>query len=117
MSRHGRDLLISQYGAVAELVEVISHGAPDRPFGREGEFKARLNLTGRNVLMIFGLLGPSTGIEQVISALPAIAERYPDPIYRIVGATHPTLIARDGEAYREQLIALADRLGVADHIA
>ena len=116
MSQHGRELLIRNYGADGDQVEVIAHGAPDRPFGREDEFKQRLGLTGQNVLMTFGLLGPGKGLEQVISALPAIVARYPDTLYRIVGATHPTLAARDGEAYREGLLALAERLGVAQHI-
>ena len=116
MSRHGRDLLVTRYGADPALIEVIPHGAPDRPFGRGVEFKASLGLQDRNVLMTFGLLGPGKGIERVIEALPAIVSRHPATVYRIVGATHPNTRARDGESYREGLVALARRLGVEDHI-
>jgi glycosyltransferase involved in cell wall biosynthesis len=116
MSRHSRDLLAEHYGAPHEILEVIPHGAPDRPFGRQAEFKARLGLTGRTVLTTFGLLGPGKGLETAIEALPAIVERHPDVIYRIVGETHPNLVAVDGETYRERLQALAAELGVADHI-
>jgi glycosyltransferase involved in cell wall biosynthesis len=116
MSRHSRDLLESVYGAPHDILQVIPHGAPDRPFGRAEQFKERMGLTGKNVLMTFGLLGPGKGLERVIEALPAIVARHPDTVYRIVGATHPTLVARDGEAYREKLQACAERLGVADHI-
>ena len=76
MSRHGRDLLVEAYRAPADRVEVIPHGAPDRPFGRTAEFKRRLGLEDRNVLMTFGLLGPGKGIEHVIEALPAIVQRW-----------------------------------------
>lgn len=117
MSRHSRDLLVSDYGALARIIEVIDHGAPDRPFGRQDEFKAQLGLTGRKVLMTFGLLGPGKGLEHAIRALPAIVARHPDALYRIVGATHPNLVAREGEAYREKLIGLAQELGVARHVA
>lgn len=117
MSRHSRDLLEHEYGAPARILEVIDHGAPDRPFGRQDEFMARLGLTGRKVLMTFGLLGPGKGLEHAIRALPAIVERHPEALYRIVGATHPNLVARDGEAYRDTLAALAQELGVARHIA
>jgi len=117
MSHHSRDLLVQHYGARAGVVEVIEHGAPDRPFGRVEEFKERLGLGGRKVLMTFGLLGPGKGLEHAIRALPAIAGRHPEVLYRIVGATHPNLVARDGEAYRERLMALAEDLGVAQHIA
>lgn len=117
MSAHGRDLLVTRYRAPREIVAVIAHGAPDRPFGRSEIFKTRMGLTGRKVLMTFGLLGPGKGLERVIEALPAIVARHPDALYRIVGATHPNLVARDGESYREGLVALARRLGVEQHIA
>jgi glycosyltransferase involved in cell wall biosynthesis len=117
MSRFSRDLLADTYHAPHEILQIIPHGAPDRPFGRTEAFKERMGLGGKNVLMTFGLLGPGKGLERVIEALPAIVARHPDTVYRIVGATHPTLVARDGEAYREKLQDCAARLGVADHIA
>ena len=116
MSEHGRDILVDRYGARSQVIDVISHGAPDRPFGRTAEFKARLGLGGRRVLMTFGLLGPGKGLERVIEALPAIVSRHPDTVYRIVGATHPALVAREGERYRESLQELARTLGVEDHV-
>ncbi|KMS56578.1 glycosyl transferase family 1 [Novosphingobium barchaimii LL02] len=116
MSHHSRNLLESSYGAPSDILKVIDHGAPDRPFGRQDEFKARLGLSGRKVLMTFGLLGPGKGLEHAIRSLPAIVERHPQVLYRIVGATHPNLVAEEGEAYREKLMVLAARLGVADHV-
>ncbi|WP_459666331.1 glycosyltransferase [Novosphingobium sp. 11B] len=116
MSRHSRDLLESEYGAPPGILEVIDHGAPDRPFGRQEEFKSMLGLSGRKVLMTFGLLGPGKGLEHAIRSLPAIVARHPEALYRIVGATHPNLVAEEGEAYRDKLIALAEHLAVADYI-
>ena len=117
MSRHGRDLLISEYEAPRDRIAVIPHGAPDRPFGREREFKARLGLDQRPILMTFGLLGPGKGLEHMIAAMPQIVARHPGALYRIVGATHPNLIAEQGESYRESLQALATSLGVENNIA
>ena len=116
MNRHSRDLLARHYGAPHEILDVVPHGAPDRPFGRQVEFKARLGLTGHTVLTTFGLLGHGKGLETAIEALPAIVAKHRDVIYRIVGATHPNLVATEGETYREGLRALAAELGVADHI-
>jgi glycosyltransferase involved in cell wall biosynthesis len=116
MSQHTRGLLASIYGAPAEILQVVHHGAPDRPFGRSEQFKQQLGLTGRQVIMTFGLIGPGKGLERVIKAMPAIVERHPGALYRIVGVTHPNLVASDGEAYRERLMALADELGVSEHI-
>lgn len=116
MSRYSRDLLVREYRVAADLIDVIEHGAPDRPFGRQDKFKAHLNLSGRKVLTTFGLLGPGKGLEHAIGALPAIIARHPDAIYRIVGATHPNLVASEGEAYRSKLEEMAEELGVAAHI-
>ena len=116
MSQHTRDLLASHYGAPHETLQVIPHGAPDRPFGRGEQFREQLGLSGRQVMMTFGLIGPGKGLERVIEALPSIVQRHPGTLYRIVGVTHPNLLAREGEAYRDRLIALAEELGVAHHV-
>jgi glycosyltransferase involved in cell wall biosynthesis len=116
MSDRGAVLLRSVFGADVDQIVVIPHGVPDRPFGRSAQFKAQLGFTGRRVLMTFGLLSPGKGIEAVIDALPGIVAGHPDIVYCIVGATHPNLLAREGEAYRERLQALATQLGVEHHI-
>ena len=116
MSQRGRELLIERHGVDAARITVVAHGAPERPFGRQAEFRRRLGHDGRVVLMTFGLLGPGKGIENMIAALPAIIARHPEVVYRIVGATHPRLVAAQGEAYREKLEACAAELGVGDHI-
>lgn len=116
MSHHSRDLLIESYRASPARVEVIEHGAPDRPFGRTAAAKAAQGCGDRPVLMSFGLLGPGKGLEHVIDALPAILARHPGLLYRVVGATHPVLAARDGESYREMLMERARALGVSHAI-
>lgn len=116
MSAHSMQLLRDLYRVDAGRIAVIPHGAPDRPFGRVEEYKAKLGLSGRRVMMTFGLLGPGKGLETVIEALPAVVENHPDVVYRIVGATHPNLVASEGESYREGLMELAERLGVGGNI-
>jgi glycosyltransferase involved in cell wall biosynthesis len=116
MSNHSRELLIDRYCAPRELITVIEHGAPDRAFGQSVAAKTAQGLAGHMVLTTFGLLGPGKGLEHVIDALPGILLHHPDVIYRIVGATHPTLLARDGESYREMLMARAEALGVSGAI-
>ncbi len=116
MSEYGRGLLVDTYDASPDTVEVIAHGAPDRPFGREAKFKRVLGLEDRHVLMTFGLLGPGKGLEHMIEAMPAIVARHPGTVYRIVGATHPKLVEEQGETYRQTLMAKARELGVEGHI-
>ena len=71
---------------------------------------------GKSVSLTFGLLSPNKGIENVIRALPAILSRHPNVVYIVSGVTHPHIRRREGERYREQLQALAQELGVSDHL-
>jgi glycosyltransferase involved in cell wall biosynthesis len=116
MSRKGRDILMRVYGAPRGKIAVIPHGAPDRPLRPTAAMKRRFGWENRDVLLTFGLLSPNKGIESVIRALPRIAAARPNALYVVVGATHPHMIAREGEAYRERLTALAEELGVTENL-
>lgn len=117
MAEKGREILKRVHGADDKKIAMIPHGVPDRPFADPEDFKPRFGWQGREVILTFGLLAPSKGIETMIEAMPAIAEARPDSLYVILGATHPNLVAHEGEAYRDRLKALADELGVAEHVA
>lgn len=116
MSQKGRELLRTIYQAPEEKIAVIAHGIPDVPFVDPNDHKEQFDVTGRPVLLTFGLLSPGKGIEYAIEALPAIAERHPQVIYIILGATHPNLVRDQGETYRLSLARLARRLGVANNV-
>ncbi|RYD43098.1 MAG: glycosyltransferase, partial [Sphingomonadales bacterium] len=117
MSDYGRETLRDVYGASADQIVHIEHGTPDRPFVDIAPLRETLGIADRPVISTFGLIGPGKGLEAAIRSLPAIVAQYPDILYRIVGATHPNLVASEGEAYRESLERLAESLGVADNIA
>jgi glycosyltransferase involved in cell wall biosynthesis len=116
MADHGRGLLENIYGADPLIIDVVPHGIPDRPFEPDESVRMREGLSGHDVVMTFGLLSPNKGIEQMIEALPAIVRRFPRLLYMVIGATHPHLVAAEGEAYRDKLKEHAARLGVADHL-
>ncbi len=116
MAEKGRDLLRTVYRVPAEKIEVVPHGIPDVPFVEPDQAKAKHGLSGKSVILTFGLLSPNKGIEVVIDAMPAILKRCADAVYVVLGATHPNLVRQQGEAYRESLMARARQLGVADHV-
>lgn len=116
MADKGRSLLVDVYGADPAGITVCPHGAPDLPQAPSSDFKQKLDLAGRAVLLTFGLLSPGKGIETMIAAMPAIIEAHPEALYVILGATHPNLVRQQGEVYRDGLIALATSLGVIDHV-
>jgi glycosyltransferase involved in cell wall biosynthesis len=116
MARKGADILRDVYGVPDSKVDTIPHGIPDIPFADPGPCKAQFGVEGRMVLLTFGLLGPGKGIEYVIEALPEIVRRHPNVVYLVLGATHPHIVAREGESYRLSLERLADDRGVKEHV-
>ena len=116
MAEKGRELLHGVYRVSHEKIEVIAHGIPDFPFVQSDTAKARLGFSGRSVILTFGLLSPSKGIEVMIDAMPSIIKRCADAVYVVLGATHPNLVRDQGEAYRESLTARVLELGVEDHV-
>ena len=116
MANKGRELLRSVYRVPDDKIEVIAHGIPDFPFVEPDTAKAKLGFGGRSVILTFGLLSPSKGIEVMIDAMPAILKRRADAVYVVLGATHPNLVRDQGEAYRESLMTRVRELGIDDHV-
>lgn len=116
MARKGAEILRESYDVPDEKVDIIPHGIPDLPFADSSLCKPQFGVEGRSVLLTFGLLGPGKGIEHVIEALPEIARRHPSVVYLVLGATHPHLLAREGERYRLSLERLAEDRGVKEHV-
>src|SRR6204780_1558157 len=116
MSELAAQLLREVYAVPAGKIDVIAHGVPEMSFMDPNYFKDKFGTEGKSVLLTFGLLSPNKGIENVIRALPGILARHPNVVYIVSGVTHPHIRRRDGERYREQLLALAEELGVSSNL-
>ncbi len=116
MSHAGASILSSVYGVDPARVAIVPHGIPHLPLVAADTAKPRLGLRDRAVILSFGLLGPAKGFESVIDAMPAVIKAEPSACYVILGATHPAVLARDGEAYRDDLMARVAALGLGEHV-
>ncbi len=116
MANRGAEILREVYAVPDERILVIPHGIPDVPLTDSALSKEQFGVQGRRVMLTFGLIGPGKGIEHVIEALPEIVKAYPDAVYLVLGATHPHLLAREGERYRRSLEWLAEERGVKEHV-
>ena len=116
MADKGHELLRRVYRVPAEKIEVLAHGIPDFAFVEPEAAKAKFGFTGRTVLLTFGLLSPSKGIEFMIDAMPSVLASRADAVYVVLGATHPNLVRDQGEAYRDSLVARVRELGIERHV-
>ena len=69
----------------------------------------------RRHLVIWGLLGPGKGIERLLRAMSMIRIE-PAVTLDIIGQTHPKVLARSGQSYRNPLQRLCSDLGLASRV-
>lgn len=116
MSQKAVGFLKDVYGVDEGKIACIPHGIHDTPFIDPGFYKDKFGVEGRRVLFTFGLLHRNKGIEYMIDALPAVVDKHPNVTYLVLGATHPAVYRKEGEAYRLELQRRARDLGVGEHV-
>lgn len=112
MSELSSQFLQEIFKVPGSKIDMVPHGVPDLPFMDPNFYKDRFEVEGKAVLLTFGLLSPNKGIESVIHALPHILSKHSNVVYLVAGATHPHILRREGERYRNELHALAREIGV-----
>ena len=117
MAEKGREILQRVYGVPLAAIAVIPHGVPDRRYVVPAAVKPRYGLAGRKTILTFGLLSLVLSVhDRPYAALPAITARCPEAVYVVLGATHPHLVAQEGESYRGQLEALVRQKRLERHV-
>ena len=106
MSETAFDRLVTRYDVDPDRIAMIPHGA-DARFGGPS-----LATGDRPLVLTWGLIGPGKGLETSIAAFAGLTDLRPLPRYLIAGATHPNVRERQGEAYRDSLVALVSDLGL-----
>ena len=108
LTQTARRRLIASYGADAAQVVVIPHGAVDHGPTSSVEQQP----VDRPLVLTWGLIGPGKGIEWAIDAMVGLRDL--QPRYLVMGRSHPKVVQRDGEAYRDGLAQRARDAGVHD---
>jgi glycosyltransferase involved in cell wall biosynthesis len=108
LTQTARRRLIASYGADAAQVVVIPHGAVDHG----PTYSVEQQSVDRPLVLTWGLIGPGKGIEWAIDAMVGLRDLRPR--YLVMGRSHPKVVQRDGEAYRDGLAQRARDAGVHD---
>ena len=94
-----------------EKVVLIPHGAPT-----DWAAVASGDHGGAPTILTWGLLGPGKGIEWALEAMAWLDDLEPAPRYLVVGETHPRVLEREGNSYRDRLIAQVAALGIGHRV-
>lgn len=109
MTGTARDRLLAGYSVDPTKITVIPHGAGDHA-GEPVDKRLRPHL------LTWGLLGPGKGIEWALRAVARLQNVHPRPTYTVAGKTHPRVLERHGEEYRDGLQHLTEVLGISDAV-
>lgn len=112
MTETARDRLVAGWQVDPSKVTVIPHGAEDN---RTDHVAALTDVPRRPTVLTWGLLSEGKGVEWALLAMAELRGLTDLPRYRVLGRTHPKVLERDGEAYRESLLSLTRHLGLEDH--
>ncbi|MBO9202056.1 MULTISPECIES: glycosyltransferase [Niastella] len=108
MTSNSARLLTADYQLSPGKIIIIPHGTPSNSKIDPNDLKYKYDLIHNQVLTTFGLLSPNKGIEKGILAMKEICEKIPQAIYIVLGLTHPNLLQKEGEQYRNYLQKLID---------
>lgn len=110
MSVAAQNLLATTYVVEPPKIFTIPHGSPAFPI--QGDAERRIS--GAPIILTWGLIGPGKGIEWAIEAMTHLRGLLPMPHYVVAGRTHPKVLEREGQSYREFLQDRIDQLELSD---
>ncbi|WP_344657993.1 glycosyltransferase [Catenulispora subtropica] len=117
--------LAAAAGIGVDHFATIPHGAPATLRSPRHRARAAIRpevaaaletVENATVVSTFGLVSVNKGLETAIAAVCDLARDLPDLRYLIAGATHPEVVHRHGEGYRQSLRELVEELGATDRI-
>ena len=113
LSEISKKLLVSQYGILANKIELIRHGAPNVPKYSTSFFKEMIGFHKNEFLVSsFGLIRPKKGYEYLIEAISLVIQLYPNVKLLIAGRAHPQ---RSPEYYK-MLRERVKELGLSQNV-
>jgi glycosyltransferase involved in cell wall biosynthesis len=116
MSKKAVKFLLDIYHIPEDKIEVIEHGVPVGKVFHRDSAREKFNFSNKTALFTFGLLSRNKGIETVIKALPRVVEKHKNVLYVVLGNTHPKVLSKNGEEYREYLLRLVKDYGLEDYV-
>jgi len=116
MTKDSVKKLNTLYGVKKNIIAIIPHGTPDLTYDSTESYKKKKKLLGRIILGNINLLSESKGIDYAIEAVAKIAKKYPQVLYLVIGQTHPNILEREGEKYRNSLKRKIKKLGIQKNV-
>lgn len=116
LTKKSQKVLINQYGYQKSKTIVIPHGTHIVLWEQKEKLKIKYDYSDKIVMSTFGLISENKSIETVLYALPKIVNKHPEVIYLVLGKTHPEIIKKEGERYRNMLMNIVKELHLENNV-
>jgi glycosyltransferase involved in cell wall biosynthesis len=116
LTKRSQEILTSHYDCPISKTQVIPHGNHSMLWEQKEKLKNKYDLSNKIVLSTFGLISENKNIETTLFALSEIVIKHPEVVYFIIGKTHPEIIRKEGEKYRNLLIATVAELQLENNV-
>jgi glycosyltransferase involved in cell wall biosynthesis len=116
LTNKSQEILINQYASQKSKINVIPHGTHTVLWEQKKLLKKKYHFSDKIVMSNFGLISENKSIETVLYALPEIVAKHPEVIYMIIGKTHPEIIKREGEKYRQKLMDIVQEYQLKNNV-
>lgn len=116
LTKNSEAILTRDYQLPKIKTMVIPHGNHTVLWEQKEHLKTKYDFSNKIVMSTFGLISENKGIETVLRALPEIVKKHPQVIYLVIGKTHPEIINREGEKYRDSLYTIVQELHLENNV-
>ncbi len=116
MTQNSAEELRRLYKIPLRKIFVVPHGTPDIPLTPTEIAKSKRRLQNRIIMGNINLLSENKGLDYNLEAVAKIAKVYPQILYLIIGQTHPNILEKDGEKYRNSLKKKIRQLNIQKNV-
>lgn len=116
LTKRSQEVLIRDYDCEDSKLRIIPHGTHMVLWDQKEKLKKEYGYSDKIVLSTFGLISDNKNIETVLHALPEIIAKHPEVVYLVIGKTHPEILKKDGEKYRNILIETTKKLQIENNV-
>jgi glycosyltransferase involved in cell wall biosynthesis len=116
LTNKSKTILTQDYGCQDSKINIIPHGTHTVLWEQKEILKNKYLYSNKIVMSTFGLISENKSIETVLYALPEIVQKHPEVIYMVIGKTHPEIIKKEGEKYRNSLLKIVDELHLENNV-